>query len=60
MSVSTSYPGIYIQEEKMGVRIENNIWLTKNGNKDLMKDIPITVEEIERYMKKAQGLKLKA
>ena len=50
--VLTVEPGIYIPEEKMGVRIENNIWITKNGNKDLMKDIPITVEEIEAYMKK--------
>jgi Xaa-Pro aminopeptidase len=49
--VLTVEPGIYIQEEKMGVRIENNIWLTKNGHKDLMKDIPITVEEIEAFMK---------
>lgn len=48
----TVEPGIYIQEEKMGVRIENNVWLTKNGNKDLMKDIPITVEEIEGFMKR--------
>jgi Xaa-Pro aminopeptidase len=51
--VLTVEPGIYIQEEKMGIRIENNIWLTKNGHKDLMKDIPITVEEIEAFMKKA-------
>jgi Xaa-Pro aminopeptidase len=50
--VLTVEPGIYIQEEKMGVRIENNIWLSKNGYKDLMKDIPITVEEIEAFMKK--------
>jgi Xaa-Pro aminopeptidase len=49
--VLTVEPGIYIQEEKMGVRIENNIWLTKTGHKDLMKDIPITAEEIEAYMK---------
>jgi len=49
--VLTVEPGIYIQEEKMGVRIENNVWLTKTGNKDLMKDIPITVEEIEAFMK---------
>jgi Xaa-Pro aminopeptidase len=49
--VLTVEPGIYIQEEKMGVRIENNVWLTKTGNKDLMKDIPITTEEIEAFMK---------
>jgi Xaa-Pro aminopeptidase len=47
----TIEPGIYIEEEKMGVRIENNFWITKNGNIDLMKNIPITVEEIEGLMK---------
>lgn len=47
----TVEPGIYIEEEQMGVRIENNVWITRNGNKDLMKDIPITVEEIEKFMK---------
>ena len=46
----TVEPGIYIEEEQMGVRIENNVWITKSGNKDLMKDIPITVEEIEAHM----------
>ena len=50
--VFTIEPGIYIEEEQMGVRIENNFWITKNGNKDLMKDIPITVEEIEALMKR--------
>ena len=50
--VFTVEPGIYIEEEQMGIRIENNLWITKNGNKDLMKNIPITVEEIESLMKK--------
>ena len=50
--VFTIEPGIYIEEEQMGVRIENNFWITRNGNKDLMKNIPITVEEIEALMKK--------
>ena len=48
----TVEPGIYIEEEKMGVRIENNLWLTKSGNIDLMKNIPLKVEEIEKLMKK--------
>jgi len=48
----TIEPGIYIEEENMGVRIENNFWITRNGNKDLMKNIPIEVEEIEAMMKK--------
>ena len=50
--VFTIEPGIYIEEEQMGVRIENNFWVTRNGNRDLMKNIPITVEEIEALMKK--------
>lgn len=48
----TVEPGIYIEEEQMGIRVENNVWITKTGNKDLMKNIPITVEEIESFMKK--------
>ncbi|MEO6327594.1 MAG: aminopeptidase P family protein [Ginsengibacter sp.] len=48
----TIEPGIYIEEEKMGIRIENNFWITEDGNIDLMKNIPITVEEIETLMKK--------
>ncbi len=48
----TVEPGIYIEEEQMGIRIENNVWITRTGNKDLMKNIPITVEEIETFMKK--------
>jgi len=47
----TIEPGIYIEEEQIGIRIENNYWLTKNGNKDLFKGIPITTEEIETAMK---------
>ena len=46
----TIEPGIYIEEEKMGIRIENNIWITKDGNIDLFQGIPITVEEIEAAM----------
>lgn len=48
----TVEPGIYIEEEGMGIRIENNIWITDNGNIDLFEGIPITVEEIEAVMKK--------
>jgi Xaa-Pro aminopeptidase len=50
--VFTVEPGIYIEEEHMGIRIENNFWITKNGNKDMMKHIPITTDEIEALMKK--------
>jgi Xaa-Pro aminopeptidase len=49
--VFTVEPGIYIEEEKIGIRIENNFWITRNGNKDLMNNIPIEAEEIEAMMK---------
>lgn len=50
--VFTVEPGIYIEEEQMGVRIENNVWITKTGNTDLMKNIPVEADEIERLMKR--------
>jgi Xaa-Pro aminopeptidase len=49
--VFTVEPGIYIEEEQMGMRIENNLWITKSGHIDLMQNIPITAEEIEALMK---------
>ena len=48
----TIEPGIYIEEEKMGIRLENNVWLTESGNDDLFKNIPLEAEEIEQLMKK--------
>lgn len=48
----TVEPGIYIEEEGMGIRIENNVWITKRGNIDLFEGIPVTAEEIEAVMKK--------
>jgi Xaa-Pro aminopeptidase len=48
--VWTVEPGIYIREEGLGVRIENNVVVTKTGVNDLMKNIPIEVEEIEDIM----------
>ena len=50
--VFTVEPGIYIEEEQTGIRIENNFWITRNGNIDLMKNIPITTDDIEALMKK--------
>lgn len=50
--VFTCEPGIYIREENLGIRLENDILITKNGNEDLMKSIPIEAEEIEDLMNK--------
>ncbi|MBP6413633.1 MAG: aminopeptidase P family protein [Bacteroidia bacterium] len=49
--VFTCEPGIYITDENIGIRIENNILVTKKGPVDLMKNIPIEVDEIERLMR---------
>jgi Xaa-Pro aminopeptidase len=49
-NVFTCEPGIYIPEEQLGIRIENNILVTADGPVDLMQNIPIEVEEIEALM----------
>jgi Xaa-Pro aminopeptidase len=48
--VWTVEPGIYIKEEGLGIRLENNVVITKSGVNDLMKHIPIEAEEIEDLM----------
>jgi len=48
--VLTCEPGIYILEEKIGVRIENDLLITETGNRDLMADIPIYPSDIEKLM----------
>lgn len=45
-------PGIYIPEEGIGIRLENDILITEDGPFDLMANIPIEVEEIEALMAK--------
>ncbi|SMD38684.1 Xaa-Pro aminopeptidase [Reichenbachiella faecimaris] len=48
--VFTVEPGIYIPEENIGIRLEDNVAITKNGHINLMKNIPIHAEEIESLM----------
>jgi len=45
-------PGIYIKEEGIGIRIENDILVSEKGPVDLMKNIPVEADDIERLMKK--------
>jgi len=49
-NILTCEPGIYIPEEGLGIRIENDILITANGNIDLMADIPVEAEHIEEIM----------
>ncbi len=48
--VLTCEPGIYIEEENTGIRLENDILVTDNGPVNLMKNIPIEVDDIENLM----------
>jgi len=48
--VFTCEPGIYIPEENLGIRLENDILVTASGPIDLMQNIPIEIEEIEEMM----------
>ncbi len=52
--VFTCEPGIYIREESLGIRLENNILITKNGPVDLFKDIPVEPDAIEAMMSEAR------
>lgn len=49
--VYTCEPGIYIPEEGIGIRIENDVLITENGPVDLMAGFPIEVDEIEALMR---------
>lgn len=48
--VLTCEPGIYIPELKTGVRLENDILITRRGSENLMKSIPVDPDEIETLM----------
>lgn len=48
--VFTIEPGIYIREENIGIRLENDVLIHENGITDLMQNIPIEAEEIEDLM----------
>jgi len=49
-NILTVEPGIYIPEEGLGIRLENNILINGSGNIDLMADIPVEADEIESIM----------
>lgn len=51
--VFTVEPGIYIREENLGIRLENNLLITEDGFVDLMGHIPIEADDIEAAMQRA-------
>jgi Xaa-Pro aminopeptidase len=50
--VFTVEPGIYIREENLGIRLEDNILVTSTGQLNLMANIPIEADEIESLMQR--------
>ena len=48
--VFTVEPGIYIREEKLGIRLENDVLVTSGAPDDLFKDIPVEAEAVEELM----------
>ena len=50
--VLTVEPGLYIEEESIGIRIEDDLLVTLDGCENLSKSILKTVEEIEEFMSK--------
>jgi Xaa-Pro aminopeptidase len=50
--VLTVEPGIYIEEEKIGIRIEDDILVTEDGHVNLSKDIIKEIKDIEAYFSK--------
>jgi Xaa-Pro aminopeptidase len=56
--VFTCEPGIYIPEEGLGIRIENDILVTVKEPVDLMSAIPVEVEDIEDAMREAAAMRV--
>lgn len=52
--VLTCEPGIYIREEGIGIRLENDVLVTEEGNLDLLADVPIEADEIEELMNRRE------
>lgn len=52
-NVFTIEPGIYIPDEKLGVRIEDNYWMTKKGLVCLSEQLPKKLEDIEQMMQQS-------
>jgi Xaa-Pro aminopeptidase len=48
--ILTLEPGLYLPEEALGIRVEDDILVTESGHEVLSRDLPRTTEEIEAMM----------
>jgi len=55
--VFTCEPGIYIPDEGLGIRLENDILVTTKEPVDLMASIPLEVEDVEELMREAAAMR---
>jgi len=50
--IISNEPGLYISDEGIGIRIEDDLLITEDGCVNLAKDIIKEIEDIERHMSK--------
>ena len=50
--IITVEPGLYIKEKKIGIRIEDDVLITKDGSKCLTSFIPKGIKDIEKKLYK--------
>ncbi|GAB4386787.1 MAG: aminopeptidase P N-terminal domain-containing protein [Phycisphaerales bacterium] len=53
--IFTIEPGVYLKDRKIGIRLEDDILITRDGRKNLTRDIPRTAEQIEQAMRRARA-----
>lgn len=53
--IFTIEPGVYLKDRKIGIRLEDDILITRDGRKNLTRDIPRTAEQIEQAMRRARS-----
>lgn len=49
--VITIEPGIYLPGQRLGIRIEDDLIITRNGNRNITEAVPKTVQDIESAMR---------
>ena len=54
-SVFTIEPGIYIPEERIGVRIEDDVLVTEDGHENLSAAFPHTADEVEEWIREVRS-----